>query len=468
MANEAIGGILTEQVWSVWDIGKPQVTNKLMAKYGYQNQGTFTLVREMARELPVSARTFYGYEDNKYHRSVSVRANVGDPGAGNDQTFVLATADLDASNNFYLREGDVITIPSSEVQAHVYAIDVTTPSAPSVTLKPFRSTANIGALTAATVLPITNGAFGAGTDQPDGTVVGTVKDTFYTQIFKESVGVEGDQLAQENWFTHYDDGRNVKGYFTTGLLRAEYLAALKIDGAFTLGQARTNASLVVAAGVDGAGNNIQGTKGFVPHIRSGGSSLAYTSGSFDIEDLRDIGTYLRTQFVNSGNVVVMSGVKLSNDINSAAKDYFVTDTGSSIMTQVGEGMFGGVQNMKGIVNFKVINLGDGFNYYIYVMDNWSNPETFGVANLEFDKKGVIMPVSSFKDPNPMGKGAKVNNFNVRYRASKDGYSRKFEMWTVGGAGGGTYVTSIDSRNWYIRAELGLELYKTNQGLIIEE
>ena len=100
------------------------------------------------------------------------------------------------------------------------------------------------------------------------------------------------------------------------------------------------------------------------------------------------------------------------------------------------------------------------------MDNWSNPETFGV--LEYDQKGMIMPVSSFKNPviTPGGRN-KVDNFNIRYRASKDGYSRRFEMWTVGAAGGGLYVHQVDERKWFWRGEQGLEIYKTNQGVVIE-
>ena len=467
MANEAISGILTNQVWSVWDVGKPQVATELMRRFGYQNQGTFDIIRQMGREKAVPGGTFYGYEDNPYHRTVTVKTTVGDPGAGNDATFVIAAADLDASNNFYLREGMVLTIPDTEVQCRVMSIDVTTPTAPAVTIKPFRSTDNIDSLVGGTELPITSSAFGAGTGQPDGTVVGVSKRTFYTQIFKESVGAEGDMLAQENWFEVYDTGENTIGWFTIGNLRAEYLLAQAIDGAFTLGIERTNSTMVVPSGEAGAGNNINGTRGFVPHIRANGYTLNYTGGAFDIEDLEDIGTYLRTQYVNSGKVLIMSGVKLSSDINRAAKDYFITDTGSAIMTSIYGGTFGGAPNMAGMLNFKVINLGDGFEYIIFVMDNWSNPTTFAVEDLEFNKKGVIMPVTSFKNPEPGGNGGKVDNFYIRYRA-KDNYSRKFEMWTIGGAGGGQYVTAIDRRDWYIRGEMGLEVYKTNQSVIIEE
>ena len=464
---DAASGILTDQVWSLWDVGKPQVMTELMARYGYQNQGLYTLWRSMARELPVSGTNFYGYEDNKYHRSIHVKTTTGDPGVGNDHEFILDSQDLDASNRFYVRVGDILTIPNAgEVNAHVYEIDVTTPTAPVVKIRPVVITENIGVLTSGDAIPITGAAFGAGTGQPDGTVVGTIKRSFKTQIIKETVGAEGDQLAQEEWYKVYRNG-DVKGWFTKGTMRGDYLMQLKIDGMVTIGKESTNTALVVPTGEDGAGNTINTTKGVVPHLRSGGLTQNYTGGAFDMDDLRDIGKYMRSQYVNSGNILVMSGVDLSNDVNDAAKDFFITDTGSSVMTSIANGMFGGAENMKGVLNFKVINMGDGFNYFIYVMDNWSNPETFKL--LDYDEKGVIMPVTSFKNP-VLTPGArnKVENFNIRYRASQDGYSRRFEMWTVGGAGGGTYVTAVDSRNWYWRAELGVELYKTNQGVVIEE
>jgi len=463
---DAASGILTQDVWSLWDVGKPQVISELMARYGMQNQGLFTLLRSMGREMPVSGQSFYGYEDNKIHRSIHVRTTISDPGVGNDAQFVLDSQDLDASNRFYVRVGDVITIPDTEVNARVYEIDVTTPSAPIVKIRPVSATQNIGVLTAGDALPITTSAFAAGTGQPDGTIVGTVKRTFKTQIIKETVGLEGDQFANEEWYKTYRGGE-VKGWWTTGTMRGDFLMQLKIDGMVTIGVESSNTAMVVPTGEDGAGNTINTTKGVVPHLRSGGLTQTYTAGSFDLDDLRDMGKYLRSQMVNSGNILIMSGIDLSNDVNDAAKDYFVTDTGSAIMTSVADGMFGGAENMKGIINFKVINMGDGFNYFIYVMDNWSNPETFKL--LSYDKKGVIMPVTSFKNPvlTP-GANKKVENFNIRYRASKDGYSRRFEMWTNGAAGGGTYIGDVDSRKWYWRSEMGVELYKTNQGIVIEE
>jgi len=470
MANDVVAGIMTNQVYSVYDAGKPQVADALMRKYGYQNQGLFGTIRSMSREAAVPASTFSGYEDQKFHRVIHVRTTIADPGAGSDAVFVLAAADLDTSNRFYLRVGDKITVPTAGVnngvQAIVYSIDVSTPSAPSVTLKPTRAADNIGVLTANQALPITGGAFGAGTGQPDGTVVGVNKQTFYTQIFKESVGAEGDMLAQENWFEVYDTGENVTGYFNVGNLRSEYLLQLKIDGDFTVGTERTNTGLVVAAGQDGAGNAINTTRGVFPWAELNGYKLNYTPGSEDIEDLGDISDYMRTQYISSGNVMIMSGQKLARGFNYAARDYFVTDTGSSILTQIGEGAFGGVDNMKGVLNFKAFNLGDGFNYMLYTMDNWSNPETFNVTGLEFDKKGLVMPVSSFKDPNPQGTGQKVENFRTRYRA-KGAYSRKYEMWSNGAAGGGQYIGDIDRRDWYLRAELGLEIYKCNQMVVVE-
>lgn len=470
MANDVVSGIMTNQIYSVYDAGKPQVVNQLMRKYGYQNQGTFQIIRDMSRELPVAASTFAGYEDNKFHRSITVRTTIADPGAGNDAVFLLAAADLDASYRFYLREGDIIAVTTAgatnDVKAIVADIDVTTPSAPSVTLRPLRSTDNIGALTTNQKLPIISGAFGAGTDQPSGTVVGVNKQTFYTQIFKESVGAEGDMLAQENWFEVYDTGENVVGWFNVGNLRAEYLMQMKIDGAFTDGVERTNTLVVVPAADEGAGNAINTTRGLFPWAKANGYEVNYTPGAEDIDDLSDINDYLRTQYVSSGNILILGGQKFNRGMNIAAREYFVTDTGSQILTRLGEGVFGGVENMKGVLNFKAFNLGDGFDFMLYTMDNWSNPETFGISGLDYDKKGLILPVSSFKDPNPQGTGSKVENFRTRYRAKGD-YSRKFEMWTNGAAGGGQYIGSVDRRDWYLRGELGLEIYKTNQMVVIE-
>ncbi len=464
MAADALGGqILARSIWSVWDIGKPQVSNKIMAKYGLQNKGTFDFIRTLSRDIPVGADTFYGWEDNKFHRHIKVRTTIGDPGTGNDAVIVLAATDLDTSNRFYPRVGDVVTIPTTEVQARVYSIDVTSPTAPAITLKPLRAADNIGILTTDMEIPITSGMFAAGTDQPTGTIVGYTKKTFYTQLFKETVGAEGDMLAKEDWGTVYEGG-NALGVFTTGTVRAEFLMALKIDGALSLGVETTNTGMVVPSGEDGAGNSFFTTRGFVPHVRAGGTTDTYTPGSFDIEDLFDVGTYLRSQYVNNGVVCFLSGSDFAFDVNTAAFEYFADANGADV-TSIAEGAFGGIANMQAGINFRVINLGDGFKYVIPTMENWSNPETFGL--LDFTKKGIVLPVTSFKNPMPGEARGSVDNFNIRYREA-NGYNRKFEAWSLGGAGGGTYVSSVDKRDWYYRAELGLEMYKTNQTYLFED
>ena len=475
MAGESYpkSGILNEQVYALHDVMKPIHAQRLFKRYGDQGVSNFQLYRQMGRELPVSNYRWHGHEDNQHHATVTVRTTVGDAGAGNDRTFTIAAADIDTSNRFYVRVGDIVTIPGTDqVQAHVYSIDVTTPADPVVTLKPVSATETIGGLTAADILPITNGAWGAGTGQPESVNTGTVERTFYTQIIKDTSALTGDQFATTEWFQYYDVKGGVKGWYTEGTAYAEYRLAIKMDGALTFGQERTNTTMLVAAdATHGAGNAINTTKGLWTWARELGSSLAYTPGAFVIEDFEDIGLYMRTQHINSTVALIDSGVKLSSDINRVARAYFVTDTGSTVLTELEDTYFGGARNVAGVLNFKVINLGDGFKYMIRVNDNLSNPKTFGATGQDIDKKGLILPVTSFKDPSPSGKGGKIDNFGTRYRASRDGsYSRRMEMWDVKGAGGGSgsYVTQYDEANFYFRSEIGMEAYKLNQTVLIEE
>ena len=468
MAGESYpkAGILTSQVFALHDAMEPQHVRKLMKRFGDQGAGALELYRAMGRELPVAADTFYGHEDNKFHRTVEVKTTVADQGVGNPTTFVIAAADVDSANRYYARVGEIFQIPGTDqVQARIQSIDdTTTPSAPAITIAPVNDSQNIGALTAGDKLPIVNASYAAGTDQPDAVTTGTVERQFYTQLFKEEAGLDGDQFATDLWYKTYDAEGGIRGWFTLGTAPAELRLHIKFDGAFTFGQEPgTTVQTEPSTSTYGAGNPIYTTKGAFTWARELGGSDAYTEGVFDIEDMRDWGLYLRTQYVMSSEVLTQVGVRLSNDINSAAKDYFVI--GSADITQITSQHFGGTAEMAGLLNFKVFNLGDGFNHMLKVNDNWSNPETHGATGQDVDKKGLILPVTSFKNPKT---GKMTDNFGSRYRA-KDGYSRRMEFWSTRGAGGSPneYVTSVDRADYHFRAEIGFEGYKFNQSLVIE-
>lgn len=449
-------GILTNQIFALYDVEKPQVVNKLFRRFGYQYYPMFQMFRAMSREEAITAEQWDAEEDNMIHHTVKVADTVADTGAGNAQIFTIHSDDLDENYNFYLREGDIITIPSTRVQAIVNEIDISTPATPVVTLLPLRSTDNIDGIAGGTVLPITSGAFGSGTGQPMGTVVGTTKRRFYTQILKESVGAEGTQLVKERWYEVYDTGENIIGWFTPGTARAEYLLALKMDGAFLTGVERTNTDVKVRAG-EGINNPIYTTKGLIPTIEELGHTMNYTVGSWDITDMDAVGLYLKSQAITNDIVWLMPGAKLCNEIENELID-FLQAGGATDFTKITSQLFSGNEGLAVDIGFKGFKKG-GITFMMTSMDGWSNPTTYGVTGMNMDQNALIIPLVSYQDPkNP---GTKIDNLATKYLA-KGGYSRRMEVWDVRGAGGGLYVTDVDRTDTYLRSHIGLQITKANQ------
>ena len=459
-------GIMTTQMYSMYDVLKPQHVPEVIARFGPQFFPFFNWLTAMGREAPIAGNSWFGHEENRYHKSFKVKTNVGNPGAGNPALITLGYAgnnDLDSNNSFYPREGDQITIPGTEVFARINSIDITTPSAPVLNCVPNKGTKNIGALSAGTTIIITSGSFADGTGQPLGTRVGLTKRTFYLQLIKETVNIEGGALCDEPWYQVIDNNKNFIGWYSPGYGRCEYLMALKADGAMFIGEEtdNTHASFTVAAGLPGAGNKPITTKGAIPWIRDLGWAQPVTAGTYAFTDLDAASLYMRQNGVGSGLSLWLQGPRLANDVENAMKSY-LNYTGVDY-TRAIAAMFGSIpdaQQLAVSLNFGVITKGQ-MTFATKVMDQWINPELYGASGYDFDQYGIMMPLATFKDPSS---GQKLDNIALRYKAF-NGYSRKFEVWNVAGAGGGLYVTDIDSKNTYMRSNIGLQIFKVNQMIL---
>lgn len=457
--TSAVSSIYTEKIMSMHDVFKPQHIPQLMSRYGEQFMPMFQLFRSMGKEYPIANDTWCGHEENWYHRTITNKTLSAAGAAGAAVTITLATADHDSNGNTYPRVNDIITIPGTWVQAIITAKNTSSPTAHTITIKPLLSTQNIPEIAANTVLAITSGAHGAGTGQPAGTVVGTTKRTFTAQIIKETIGAQGSQLVNERWYTILDDNRSVKGYYSPGYSRGDYLMALKMDGAFTWGVVANN---VTETADDGSTVNVKTTRGVFPWVQALGKTFEYTPGSLDIDDLDAVGLYLKSQGLTSGVVMVLAGAKLLNDIDKAVKDY-VDGTGTDL-TRVENVLWKGNREVSLSLNIKIITKG-GITFIFKPMDVWSNPVTFGADGYNLDQYGLIIPLSKFRDPVDK---VMLDNIATRYRAM-DGYSRRFETWRVAGAGGGQYVSAIDAERTYFRAHIGLQMLKVNQmGMFVPE
>lgn len=453
-----VSGIWAEQLMSLHDIYEPERIPSLFARYGSQYMPMFQIFRSLGREAPIARDEWDGWEENWYHSVITTTGTTVIGNAGVTVDITLASGDHDSNDNTYPRVGDIVSFPGSFLQAHI-TVKTETPGAHVLTLKPSKSTDQIPATTSGMELAITSGAFGAGTGNPPGTVLGQTKRDFVAQIFKETIGAEGSQLVNQKWIKMMDNNKNFKGWYSPGYMRGEYLMSLKIDGAFTWGDITNN--VTVASG-DGAGNAVKTTKGLMRWVTELGHEMDYTENAFAPEDLDEVGLYLKTQGITSGYVFGWCGNHFMNDVENGMVDYLASNAGGTVYTNTVKQVFKGNENLAVSIGFQSIKKGS-ITHILHPMDVWSNPKTFGATGYDLSKYGLFTPLSKFVDPKSNGI---LDNIATRYRAM-DGYNRRFETWTVRGAGNGLKVTDVDKTNTFFRAHLGLQVFKANQMIMMK-
>lgn len=456
----ASAGIRNEQVVSIFDYLEPQYWNEVGARYGYQFDGIYQVLRALERETPVAADEWYAYEENRYQRSITCYdVSTASPEAGGSVIVTLPTAEHEMTGKAsFPRVGEMV-LTKDEIPCFISAKSTAVDYAHTITITPFSSTDDLGDLHTEKLI-IFSGAKAAGMGQPDSTRVGKTRRKFVAQIIPESIGQEGTQFVNQEWTRAIDDGRDYNGWYNPGLMLAEYRLNRKIDGAFTWG--KENTSKITQTTGRGAVNYVKTTKGVVPWITELGKQMTVTPGAFDIADLDEITLYQKQQGVTSGVGLILEGPEIAIDIRNATKDYI--DGNGTDYTKVINSMFGGNEARAMSINFKVLNLGD-FTYIRKEVPAWSDPTAYAETGFNMPKYAVIMPLESYKDPES---NEIMPNIASRYRALGN-YSRRFEVWHDGAAGGDAYkpyIGDIDEAMLFLRSHLGLQALKMNRAVIM--
>lgn len=458
MNPDAIAQIYASDIVSGFDIHKPEYLNTLFSRYGDQGASFFQLIRSMGFEKPVAADTYGHFEENHIHEIVHSRAIVAQPAQGDPITFVLDTTDLDANNNFYIRKFDQLLFPN-EVTGIVVDIDTTTPAAPEVTVEPNESTDRFPALTAGEELVIMSNAFSEGSGQPQGAVSGTWEYSNSAQIIKETIGYTGTEMVNQTWFDVTTKGQSIPAFYFKGQIDIDYRMALRIDGALLWGKQTTNITGVIDD--DNENRVIKTTEGLVPYIRRVGNEQTYTAGAFDVDEFDDMDNTLDREF--AGNYILgLLGITLHQEIENALKDYFANTNIQFARQTTNDVLFKANESLGASVNFTYLTKSER-TFLFKRLGTLNNRKLYGATGYNGPTMGIFMPINKRKDP---VSGNMVDSIGTRYRALGK-YSRRMEVWQVGGAGEGLKVTEFDKRNTYQRCHVGAHFRGGNQMLILE-
>ena len=458
MALPQIAGQYTDSYVSGLDVLKPDVMGKMFNVYGSQGLPWFLTLEKMGFSKPVAATSYSHYENVLKNPTFKSRNSASIVGSGATATLLitLSTADLDASNNFYPRLGDIVFFKSDQ-KGIITNINVGTPSAPVLTINALNTNALPSSVAAGEEISIISNAFGEGTDQPKGVVPGATKRTNYTQIIKETLSVTGTSLTGQTWFEGWQEipgtvnaGQVASGssWYNLNFLDMEWRMTQKISGALLFGEQSS-----------GNGLSISTTQGLIPTVKTLGNIETYVPGAFSVTDFDAYGRILDREYADS-NVMGLVSKSFNDEIDNTMVAYLAN---TNIIYEIEQtlGSRFGVDGKSISVDFNYLKK-SGRTYMFKRMMEFSNRQTFGIAGSVTDGYGVFIPMNKVKDPKT---DKMVDNIGSRYK-ELGGYSRKMETWVVNGAGPGLKVSSVDANASYMRADIGAHIAGANQMILV--
>jgi len=459
MTPDAIAEIYSTQVLSGFDFYKPDFLETLFKRYGDQGMSFFQLLRNLGWEKSSPRETYGHFEDTRIHEIFHSKDAETQTGAGVVITVTLDPDDLDGNNAFYPRLYDEVLFPDETVGV-ITDIDIGAPTAPILTIAPMDILDNLPALSIDDPLIIFSNTWAENTGQPVGAVRGTSKYENDHQLMKETVTSTGTQLVQQLWFKQYgSDGKTITGYYTLGLLDIDFRMNLRIDGALLFGKRNTNPTV---AKDQGNGNILVGTEGLFPFVRRLGHVEVIAQGAFAITDFDDIERLLDQEHVGKYSLAYL-GIDRHIEIENVLKPYLDNASTQYAVKAFNADILKSNDSLGAMINFSYVLKAERL-FMLKRFNNLNNPKTFGVGgNYKMPQYGLFLPMGQRKDPKNK---EMVRNLGCRY-AAMGNYSRRSEVWEVGGAGPGRLkVTDIDNTNAYQRAHIGAHYSAGNQFVLV--
>jgi hypothetical protein len=461
MATPSIAGIYENEIVSLFDVVKPDILSKIYKRYGDQGQSWLLDLNQMGFLKPVANDEYSHYEDDLVNPTINVRTGVAQPSAGADLVFTLATANLDANNRFYPRLWQIVFFKGGK-SGIISDIDVSSPSAPVLTISPLDATYQLPGVATGEEVSLISNAHSEGSDQPKGAVKGAVKRTNHTQIIKETITSTGSQLTTQTWFDGWMDASTIggseqiaggKSWYNMNFMDMEIRFAMQTSGALLMGE-ESDGSVI-----DPVTNRpIYTTKGLVPTIKEYGNEISYTPGATTIADFDSYDRVLEREY--AGDFVM--GL-FSNNYCNEFENALVSFLANTNIDYVGGKLASayGAEARGVAVNFDYLKKGNRTFMYRR-MREFSNRQTFGINGSVVESYGLLIPCGKIKDAKS---NKMVSNVGARYKAL-DGYSRKSEIWVQAGAGPGQKVLSADIHNTFMRGEFGAHTMGANQMILL--
>lgn len=436
----------TQRYISILDIDKPSVRNVLIRRFNDQGLGMLDVISSLGYDSPVDQPEYSHYEEDWIHETFHSSLSIADPGAGNSVNVKLQTGDVDSSGKYYPRLWDEVLFPN-QVTGKIYAIDITDPTQPVLTIYPHQVTDNIGPIAAGQELSIYSDSFPEMSTAPLGRLSKVSKITYNVKIMREKMKVSGSEMTNRKWFTVMSDGKDIGGFYLKGQMDTEFRLRLFQDGAYLFDRPTTTPTLVNA--------NIGTTMvGLVPEMRTKGQNGTYNTGFFSIPLFYQMANAQKKLFAGS-DFLCFLGVDLENEWEQLFTDFM--DENPMVFSKQG------MQPVKDLeIDFQSIKVA-GQRYHMKSMNIFSHPKIYNIAGYGITGLGLVIPNKMEQDTRTRNN---IPTIGSRYKAM-DGYSRKLRIWATGGGNDDVNNTDEDAKSLHMLSEMGSEFMALNKFFLWE-
>lgn len=424
---------------STFDIIKPHKRNELFQRYGI-TQGFYEIIKALGYDSPVDNQEFSHFEQGWMHDVFKVKNDVSATGAGNDITLTVHADSVNAQNKIYPQLNDDVMNPRNEIVGTITGI-AGTASEPTITISPWQSTDDFGALTAGDEIIIYSNSYEEGTGQPESRISEEDEYTFYLKIIKGTTEATGSAMVTRTWFDRLSEsGAPIPSKFMLTDIEEDARVKMRIEGAMWFDRPATNTSL-----------NKNAMQGLIPWVRNNGNVSNVDPGLFSLVHF-DVMKNKLDQEQAPNEMFGCLGTNFYTNVENTLIDFL--DNGAGIWAN-----FDQQKSAKDlVVDFRSFSKG-GRKYHLSEMKIWNHPKLFGAANSKISSKGVWMPMDIKKDKRS---GRKIPAISLRY-GKLGNYSRMMEVWPTGAAGGDfTYNSQIDKKQLNYRCEVGTEFFGANR------
>jgi len=443
------------------DLNMRKVLPQLYRRFGSQGKEFFDTIHALGFVRTEGIDLLEHYEEEWIWNTFTVLSQTATgggaytPSAGIGCRLTLAPVSVTSDNKYFPQIGHAVLF-TGDVLGVITAINVTSPSAPVLTVQPVEVTDTIPAVAANTDLAIITSYASEGSGQPSSILQGVYKWENTSQTIKSKRKASGRELATESWIQSVG-GEYVGTWANKGFLDLEYEQQLKIQGAFLSGKKITNVNAV-----DGNNANAsmvgEGTRGLIPEMAANSEFYPYTPGAWEMQDFYNFSKLMKKKYTDRFAAFFVGldlGQEIDQNLFEANKD-----TAAVFIERAKASLFGSDEDGRETemaIGFKYVTV-DGFTFCIKNVDAFYHPKLYGAATYNYNGRGFVIPLAKRKDPKTKNS---IPTMGIVYRGL-GGYNRRMKVWETG-ANARPYATDEnDVRNVNMMTEMFAEFFGSNR------